>query len=124
MLHLASHKVLDRLNHVIMADAATEVARKRLLELSAARMGVLIEKRNAGHDDARSAEAALIGGMVDESLLNGMEHTTLTRETFDGRDVLAFAVEREHLARRNRIAIYDDVAAAASSILAGNLGAK
>ncbi len=81
-----------------MTDAAAEVASKRLLELCTARMGVLIEKRNAGHDDARGAEAALVCSMVDEGLLNRMERATLARKTLDGRDVLALAIKRKHLA--------------------------
>ena len=51
-------------------------------------MGVLIEHRNARHDHARGAVAALHGAKLEESFLHGVQ-LAVVLESLDGGDLLA-----------------------------------
>src|ERR1041385_8592044 len=86
--------VLDRLDDVDVAGAATEVPRDRLADVVLGRLGVLREERAAGHHHARRAEAALQAVLLPEALLDRVELVSLL-EPLDGVDLAAVGLDGE-----------------------------
>src|SRR3972149_1294164 len=74
--HLACG-LLDRLDDVDVAGAATEIAADPLADLRLGRVGVLGEERGGLHDHARRAEAALEAVLVPEALLERVERRSV-----------------------------------------------
>ena len=65
--------VLDRLDDVVIARAAAEVAREPLADLALGRVGVALEQVGRGHDHARRAVAALQAVLRVEALLERVQ---------------------------------------------------
>src|SRR5690242_18092198 len=58
---------------LVIAGAAAEVARERETHLGLGRLGIVVEQRLGGDQEARGADAALQSGVLDELLLQGMQ---------------------------------------------------
>src|SRR4249919_1097508 len=72
------HRSLDA--HI--GSAAAEIAAEPLLNLGGCRVGIAIKECLASHDEARCAEAALLGVVVYEGLLHRVQLPVLL-ETLD-----------------------------------------
>ena len=108
----AARGSLDRLDDLLVAGAAAEVAGEALLDLGAGRVRREGEQRLRGDELARDAEAALRGAGVEERLLERMEPIA-GRQPLDGADGRAVRLDREHQARIDAHAVDHDGAGAA-----------
>src|SRR5207249_7573034 len=103
---------LDRLDDIVVARAATEVALELVPDLVFRRLRVAFEHLVGGHDHARRAEAALEPVLLPEALLDRVQLAVL-RETLDCQDGRTVGLDREHRARLHRLAAEEDRARAA-----------
>src|SRR4029077_17969674 len=87
-------RVLDRLDDVVVAGAATEVAFEAVANLGLAGALVPLEELVGGHDHARGAEAALEAMLLPEALLDRVELPILG-EPLDRHDVGAVGLYGE-----------------------------
>ena len=76
--------------HARVGAATTEVAAESTADILDACIWILPDEGGAGHDKARRAEAALLGVVFDEGLLD-LIHLLGCAQTFDGGDLLALA---------------------------------
>src|SRR5262249_26564497 len=100
-----------------VGSAAAQVAAEASLDLFGRRIGVLVEERLAGHNEARCAEAALLSIVVDECLLNRMQLVAL-HQIFNGADRFALCLDRQNRARVDRSSVDDHCASAAGCSIA------
>src|SRR3954454_18551418 len=110
------------LEDVVVSSAAAEVATYGSLDIVRRGVGVVFHEGGAAHDHAWGAEAALHGVVVDEGLLDGVEHAVL-REAFDGGDLFAPDVVSNRHATGGDFAIDPDRAGRAGSAVAADFGA-
>jgi len=113
---------LDRVDDVLIAGAAAEIAIERVADFLLGGVGVAFEELAGSHDHAGGAEAALEAVLVPESLLDGVE-VAIGGEAFDGDDVAAVGLDREHGAAFDDFAVKGDGACAADGRLAADVGA-
>src|SRR3954451_20728905 len=104
--------VLDRLDDVLVAGAAAEVALDAAPDLLLARRGIVLEEIDASHDHARRAEAALEPVLLPEAALDRVQLAIL-RQPLDRLEVGAIGLDRQDRAGLDRVAIHDDGAGAA-----------
>ena len=109
---LAGRGALDGADDALMGAAAAEMPVERVDDLGARRLGVAVEQRLGGHDDAGQAVAALAGLLVEEGLLQRMQ-LVRRAEPLDGGH--AAAGDRAGLARagEDRLAVDQHHAGAA-----------
>src|SRR5207248_7983587 len=93
-----------RLDDVVVAGAAAEVALEPHADLLLRRVGVALEQLLGRHDHAGRAEPALEAMLVPEGLLQGMERRSLG-EALDGRDLGPVRLHREHRAGLHAVAV-------------------
>ncbi len=113
-----------RVEDLLVAGAAAEVAGERLADLGLARRGVAREQVVRRHDQARRAEAALHRARLEEGLLDRMETRPRRRQALDGHDRRALGLAREHEARAHQRPVQVHRAGAALALLAGVLRAR
>ena len=113
---------LHRLDDLVVAGAAAEVAGQRLAISASLGGRVGLEQRLRRHQDPRRAVAALRGAEVGEGALQRME-LVAERETFDGLDRASLHLGGEDEAREHRPAVDQHRAGAALAELAAVLGA-
>src|SRR5262249_13574528 len=110
-LRLAQRR--DGVAHLLVGAAAADVAAQGLLDLGRRGLGVLVESGSHGDDEARRAEAALLGVVLHERGGHGVE---LRPAEAGGRlDLLAAGLERQHAAGVHRLAVEHHGAGAAST---------
>ena len=112
-----------RVEDLLVARAAAQVAGQRLADLGVGRIRVARQQVVAGHDQPRRAEAALHRARLDEGLLDGVQLLALG-QPLDGDDLAALGLPGEHEARAHELAVEVDRARAALALLAGVLGAR
>src|SRR6266852_3110855 len=86
-LLLRRNRRLYRRIHLAVARTAAQIAAQRRSNVSFRRIGVLRQQRLHGHDEARSAEAALCAAPVAVGLLNRCQ-TAMLAHALDGRNFL------------------------------------
>src|SRR3954454_7412270 len=96
----------DRLNDVLIARAAAEIA----FELFADRMvgeivALAMDDIDRGHDHAGRAETALQTMMLAERLLHRMQRRALGRKAFDGLYLVTIGHDSECGARLHRFTV-------------------
>src|SRR6195952_2827967 len=84
---LARLAELDRLDDVVIARAAADVAVERFADLFLVGLRVVGEQLHRRHHHARRAEAALQAVAFAERRLHRMQLAALLREAFDRRDL-------------------------------------
>ncbi len=111
-----------RLDDVLVAGAAAQVARQRPAHLVLGRVGVLVEQRLGGQHHARRAEPALQAVLLLEALLDRVQ---LARpcQPLDGGDLVAVGLHGEHRAALHRRAVEEHGAGAAVGGVAAGVGA-
>src|ERR1051326_5910733 len=102
---------LDRLEDVHVAGAAAEVALQALADLVLGRVRVLLQQVGRRHDEAGRAVPALQAVLIPEGLLDRVE-LTVFGHAFDGREVAAVGLDREHRAALHGLAVDVDRAGA------------
>src|SRR6478672_3820151 len=75
---LLSGGVLNRIDNVLVAGAAAEVAVQRMPDLGFCWIGIVGEQSLRCHEHSRRAVAALQAMLLPESLLDGSKHVTLS----------------------------------------------
>src|SRR5450432_3755938 len=78
----------DRVDDILVAGAAAQIARQRLAYLVFAWRSVFIEKRCHRHQNTRRAVAALQAVMVVHCLLQRMIFAVFTSKTLNGRNLV------------------------------------
>ena len=81
---------LKRVQDILIPCAAAQMPGYELAKLLPRVLSSAVYKFHSGQNQTRRAEAALDGRFVDEGLLNFVELSRRTLESFDGQDVLAF----------------------------------
>src|SRR6266566_4011485 len=116
-------RVGDRCDDARVGSAAADVAAHPETDLLG-RAGVpLRDAAHAGHDLARGAVAALKAVVLDEGRLQRMQFLTL-RQTFDRGDPGAIVHHGERQAGKDALAIEQDGAGSAGSLVAALLGTR
>ena len=87
------------------------------------RIGIVAQQLDQRRQNARRAEAALQAVIVAERLLQRMQRVGIGRDAFDGHDLVAVGLHREHQAGARRIAVEQDGAGAAHAVLAAEMRA-
>src|SRR5258708_5270328 len=111
-LLLRHNRRLYRRIHLAVARAAAQIATQGATNVSFRRIGVLRQQRLHGHDESRSAEAALRAAPIAICLLDRGQ-TAMLAHTFDGRDFLLLATRRQQRAGHHGNPIYQHRTSAA-----------
>src|SRR5439155_20957359 len=114
---------LHRVDDVLVARAAAQVPAQRVADLRIAGGCVVAQERDERHEDAGGAEAALQRVRFAEGGLQRVELVGGGREAFDGRQLSAVRLHREHQAGAHRLAVEQHGAGAAHAVLAADVGA-
>src|SRR3990172_6015559 len=101
----------DRLDDLVVAGAAAEIAHEPLLDLLLGGLWVLVEEGLGGDDLAGSADAALEAAVVDEGALHGVE-ALLAADALDCREVGAVGLDGQRDAGGDDAAVHEDGAGA------------
>src|SRR3990172_1426291 len=112
----------DRLDDLVVAGAAAEIAHEPLLDLVLGGLWVLVEEGLGGDDLAGSADAALEAAVLDEGLLDRVE-VILAADALDCREVGAVGLDGQRDAGGDDAAVHEDGAGAADADAAGLFGA-
>src|SRR5262249_15441369 len=113
---------LDGIEDPPVAGAATQVAGDGDLDLIARGARVLVEERGRAHQHAGRAEAALTAAYLIEAVDERIE-VRRPGERLHGLDLGAVRVEREREAGEHRLAVDDDRAGPAVTLVTALLGA-
>src|SRR4030081_849638 len=113
---------LDRLDDVVVAGAATEVALEPHSDLLLRRVGVALEELSRRHDHAGCAEPTLEAVLVPEGLLQGMKRRSLG-EALDRGDLRPIGLNREDGAGLHAVAVEFDGARPAIAGVTANMRA-
>ena len=120
-LRFADHGA-DRLDDVLVAGAAAQIARQAFADLVVGRERIFLDQIGRGHQHARRAEAALQGVMLVERLLQRVQ-LPMRAEALDRLDAAAVGLHREHQAGAHAVAVDQHRAGAAHAVLAADMGA-
>src|SRR5215831_12769415 len=114
---------VERRNHdILVAGAATQVARDGDANLLFGRVWIVAQEFQQRGQDAGRAEATLQAVVLVERLLQRMQLLGARRDAFDGEKVVAVRLHGEHQARARGTAIHQDRAGAADAVLAADMG--
>src|SRR5665213_94669 len=112
----------DRLDDVVIAGAAAEIALEPFADFRLGRLLVVLHQIERAHHHAGGAEAALQSVMLAEGRLHRMQLVALS-DALDGDDVGAVALHGEDGAALDAVAIDRDDAAAALAGVAADMRA-
>lgn len=112
--------VLNGLNDMGITRAAAEIAFQTMNDLFASGIRICLQELDTGHDHSRRAEAALQRVALPKTCLNRMQFP-VAAQAFDGRDVRAIRLNREHGAGFHRFSIQQDGARAAQARFASDV---
>lgn len=90
-------RVLDRIDDVLIARAAAQVAVKGVADFILCRLRGPHQKLVRSENHSRSAEAALQPVTFPKGFLEGVEFLPF-RQTFDGQNISAIRLHRKHRA--------------------------
>ena len=120
VLHVA--RQLDRVEDLLIAGAAADIAAEPLLDLLAIGERIDAQRRGRRHHHAGNAIAALAGTGLVEGLLQ-QRQIALPREPFDGLDLRPLRLADRHQAGLHQHAVDEHRAGAAFAGAAAVLGA-
>ena len=113
----------DRIDDLLVAGAAAQVAADRLADLLLGRPRVGVEQRLRRDQHARRAVAALQRVRLAEAVLQHAQRAVGLRQALDRGDAVAVRLHREHQAGAHRLAVEHDRARAADAVLAADVRA-
>ena len=109
-----SGSLLDGTDNGVMAGAATDVPAVAVIDFFECRVGALLQQRDRRHDEARGAEAALGGTLVDVGLLDRVKAAAAgAGDALDGRNFRTAGAAHLDQARADCFTILDDDTTAA-----------
>jgi len=108
---------------VVVTGAAAEVTLQPKSDLPLARVGIAFQQLLGRHDHPRGTEAALQTMLIPEGLLQRMQRRAL-RQPFDGRDLRAIGLDREHGARLHGVPVELDGTRTAVAGIAPDVGSS
>src|SRR6516162_8131703 len=111
-----------RLDDVLVAGAAAQVAGQRPAHVFLGGVGVLVEQRLGGHHHARGAEPALQAVLLLEALLQRVQLAG-GGQALDGADLVPVGLDGQHGARLHRAPVDQHGARAAVGGVASHVGA-
>src|SRR5215472_2255547 len=111
-----------RLDDVLVAGAAAQVAGQRPAHVFLGGVGVLVEQRLGGHHHARGAEPALQAVLLLEALLQWVQLAG-GGQALDGADLVPVGLDGQHGARLHRAPVDQHGARAAVGGVASHVGA-
>ena len=95
---------LDGANDVLVSGAATQVSVQPLPYVLVVRVRISRNQVNRAHDHARRAKSALQSVVFPECRLHWMQFT-FNSQPFDGRNISAFGLQRQHRATLDRATV-------------------
>src|ERR1017187_3499704 len=113
---------LDRVDDVLVARAAAEIAVQTVADLFVGGVRVALQQLAGSHDHARRAEAALEAVLVPEGFLHGVQ-IAIGGQAFDGDDFAAVGLDGEHGTTFDDFAVERDGAFAADGRFAADVRA-
>src|SRR6185312_12651865 len=111
------------LAHAGVGAATAEVAGQSVVDVLERGVGIVIEERARGHDEARSAEAALLGVVLYEGGLDRAERAG-PAEALDRLNGCVLSGDRQDAAGVDGVAVEQNRAGAAGAAIADALGAR
>ena len=111
-----------RAHNLVVARAAAKIARERETNFLLRWIRIVLKQRLCRYNEARSAEAALQGSMLDKCFLHRMEFS-FPANPFDCCDFGSICFDSENETRVNRCAVKFHCAASAVAVAAALLGA-
>ena len=112
-----------RVDHALVAGAATQVSGQRVADLGLGGPRVVAERGGQRHEDAAGAEAALDAVVPDELGLKRIEVLGIRRQALDGLDASAVGLDGQQQAAPDGLAVHQHGAGAADAVLAADVGA-
>src|SRR5581483_8620924 len=116
-LGLAAGHLRDHALNAAIGPAAAEIAANSVRHLGTAGMRMLVEESFGRYREPRSAEAALLGVVVDEGGLYGVRLRAAS-EAFGSNNLLALGLDGERSARVHGAVVHQHRAGAALSAIA------
>jgi hypothetical protein len=107
---------VDRVDDLLVASAAAEVAGKSLANLVVGRIRDAVKEVMRGHDEPWRTEATLDGSGLDERRLDEIKDV-IVRESFDRGDLTTLGLSGEHKARAHEHTVEVDGAGTALTLL-------
>src|SRR4030095_3403003 len=114
-------------NDILITGTPAKIAAQVLAYLCLGGRGILAEKLIDGHQETRRAKAALKTHRLQKSLLNRMECLTIfrqSRQPLDGQDLSSVRLYGEEQTRTDALAVEQNSAAAADSLLAAQMSPR
>src|SRR5215470_5387763 len=106
----------------VVGSAAAVIATKSAANVLGTRVGVLVEKCFAGHDESRGTKTALRPVVFDECLLERIQLAIL-HQRFDRRDLLPLRFNRKNGAGVDGLVVEQHCAGSALALVTYTLGA-
>ena len=116
-------RVLHRLDDVLVAGAAAQIARDAPANLFLTGRWILLQKDIRRHQHARCAVAALQPVLLFESFLQRMKHAIFA-EAFDSHQFAAIGLYRKHGAGLDELTVKHDGAGPAMGCVAADVRAR
>ena len=115
-----SPRRFHRVDDVLIPRAPADVAFQAMPDFLLGRIRIAVQNLFRRHDHARRAESALQPVLVPERFLHGVQ-LAVHGQAFDGHDVRAVSLHREHRAALDGLAVDLDGAGAAQRRLASHV---
>jgi hypothetical protein len=116
-------RMLNRVDDVLIARAAAEIAVNSVADLIFRRLWIPYQQLVRGENHSRSAKTALKTVAFPKRLLNRMEFLSLG-QALDGQNIGAVRLDRKDRARLDRRVVEHDRARPADTGLAADVGAR
>ena len=108
---------------MVVSGATAQVRGKRVADLCVGGARVVAQKGSQRHQKARRAEPALQTVSATKCGLKGIQLPRCSGEAFNGPQIVAVRLDREHDARPNRLAVEQDGARPADAMFAADMRA-
>src|SRR3989304_3737410 len=116
-----ANRVLDSFDDLDVPGTAAQMADHCFADFILTRIWVVVQQRLCGEDKTWRTKSALYAAFLHKRFLDLIENTTFS-ETFNRQDILALRLDREIEAGVYRLAVDENCACAALTLLAGALG--
>ena len=113
-----------RVDHALVAGAATQVSGQRVADLGLGGPRVVAERGGERHEDAAGAEAALDTMVPNELGLKRVEVLGVRRQALDRLDASAVRLDGQQQAAADGLAVHQHGAGPADAVLAADVGAR
>src|SRR5262245_15720135 len=112
-----------RLDDILVAGAAAQIRGEHVEKVFVTDIGISLQNADRQHQESGCTETALQRVMVHEGLLHRMQSVAVS-QAFDGPDFPAVGLHGEHQAGAHRLAIDNNRASAADTMLATDMRSR